>query len=317
MPEANDPPKHFEVAEDDVGRRLDRVVRKFLFDQSLGTIFAAIRRGDIRVNSRKVEGGYRIQLGDTISIPALLTPEPAAESSAAPAELPTWFRSSIVMENDNILAFDKPRGVLVHGSNSLDETVSVYLRQTRRSSLSFSPGPLHRLDRNTSGLVLFGKSVAGASRFSSLLRSRSVRKTYLALLEGNLERTQTWVDHLERDRLAHVSHRSTSGRAVKCVVAPLCTAGGATLALVTMESGFTHQIRAQAASNGFPLVGDGKYGARDRRQPYLLHALSIRLGYFDSVLGFRSLEAPLPESQEGRLEALFGARRLAAALDGV
>ena len=314
MSEMKDSHRQFTVAEDDVGRRLDRVARKFLSDQSLGTIFGAIRRGDIRVNSRRVDGGYRIQPGDRISIPSSITPTLSPTPAAEPTELPPWFAESIVLENDNILALDKPAGVLVHGPGSLDRSVGLYLHPTGRSSLSFTPGPLHRLDRHTPGLVLFSKSIAGATRFTSLLRSRSVRKEYLALLEGRLESPQTWTNLLERDRTARASRPSPVGRAVKCLVAPLCTGNGSTLALVTMETGFTHQIRAQAAANGHPLVGDGKYGARDRRHHYLLHARTIRLGYFDSILGFRSLDAPLPHAQAERLETLFGARLVARAL---
>ena len=77
-----------------------------------------------------------------------------------------------------------------------------------------------------------------------------------------------------------------------------------------METGFTHQIRAQAAANGHPLVGDGTYGARDRRHHYLLHARTIRLGYFDSILGFRSLDAPLPHRIAAPVVAAQAARQL-------
>lgn len=314
MSEVKDSHRDFTVAEDDLGRRLDRVARKFLASQSLGTILGAIRRGDIRVNSRRVAGGYRIQPGDRISIPVSIAPTTSPASAADRVALPLWFTDAIVLENENILAFNKPLGVLVHGQGSLERSVAEYLRPVDRGSLSFTPGPLHRLDRNTSGLVVFGKSIGGATRFSALLRSRSVRKEYLALLQGRLDRPQTWADRLRRDREAHTSRTSPEGRAVKCLVAPLCVADEATLALVTMESGFTHQIRAQAAANGHPLVGDGKYGARDHRPRYLLHARTIRLSYFDSVLGFRSIEAPLPEAQATRLRALFGAELLERAL---
>lgn len=314
MSEAKSSHRQFTVAHDDVGRRLDRVARKFLAEQSLGTIFGAIRRGDIRVNSKRVTGGYRIRPDDRISIPSSITPPARPASVSDPPELPAWFTGAIVLENENILALDKPAGVLVHGQGSLERSVTRYLRPAGRSSLSFTPGPLHRLDRNTSGLVLFGKSIAGATRFTSLLRSRSVRKEYLALLEGRLPRTQTWSDRLERDRDARASRSSPNGRPVKCLVAPLCASEEATLALVTMESGFTHQIRAQAAANGHPLVGDKKYGARGRERHYLLHARAIRLSYFDPVLGFRGLVAPLPDSQSTRLETIYGRRLLERAL---
>lgn len=314
MPKSNDHPNEYEVADDDVGRRLDRVVRKFLPEHSLGTIFGAIRRGDIRVNSGRVDGSYRISPGDRISIPVRMAPKTPRAGGTDSSVLPNWFRDSIIFENENVLALDKPPGILVHGPSSLERAVEGYLRPGRRNSLSFTPGPLHRLDRNTSGLVLFGKSIAGATRFTALLRSRSVGKEYLALLEGRLDRTETWSDNLERDRTTRTSVPSSTGRAVRSVVSPLCSSDEATLAVVSMESGFTHQIRAQAAANGHALVADGKYGARDRGQRYLLHARSIRLNYFDSILGFRSLDAPLHPDQEARLIALFGAKALGRVL---
>lgn len=306
----------FPVGEDDVGRRLDRVVRKFLPDHGLGRIFGAIRRGDIQVNSKRVGGDYRLQAGDTIGIVASLRSvrTVVVASSIRSIRLPAWFPGSILFENDNILAIDKPAGILVHGADSLETLVRAYLAPALKSSLSFRPGPLHRLDRNTSGVLLFGKSRVGAARFTALLKSRSVRKGYLVLLEGRLSRAEIWTDRLLRDRGTRSTVASRTGRDVQCEVSPLLSDGIVTLARVIMAGGFTHQIRAQASLNHHPLSGDAKYGGSPKANGYLLHAESMELGGPDSVLGFRKIDSPLPGAQRRRLEALFGRGRLKTAL---
>lgn len=303
--------EQFSTGRDDVGRRLDRVARKFLAGEPLGTVFGAIRRGDIRVNGRKVAGAYRIHEGDSVELRTGLLPE--TRIPPVPVS-PAWFEGTIVLENSNVLAVDKPAGLLTHGPGSLQELVTAYLAPKMAESLSFRPGPLHRLDRNTSGLVLFGKSTAGASRFTSLLRSHSVRKHYLALLEGALRDTMTWSDRLRRDEGSRRSNASREGRQVQCIVAPLCSSTRLTLVSVVMSSGFTHQIRAQAALHDHPLAGDIKYGSVRRGDSIILHAAGIALPYFDTVLGFRSLDAPLPPAVRGRLDGLFGASEVASAL---
>lgn len=311
MRERNESYDRYPTGPDDVGRRLDRVARKFLSEQPLGAVFGAIRRGDIRVNGAKVEGAYRIRHGDSVEIRSGLSTAPRRVTAGLP---PAWFHEAIVLENENILAMDKPAGLLTHGPRSLQTLVRDYLLPKSGPSLSFAPGPLHRLDRNTSGLVLFGKSTSGASRFTALLRSRSMQKRYLALLEGEISRTTTWTDRLERDSGRRTTRRSSEGREVQCIVRPLCTSGSATLVSIIMKSGFTHQIRAQAALHSHRLIEDAKYGAVRGTGGFVLHAGAIMLPYFDTVLGFRSLEAPLPAAVRRRLDSLFGASVVASAL---
>lgn len=312
MTSRDDSFRRFRIGKDDVGRRLDRVARKFLSGHSLGAVFGAIRRGDIRINSEKAKGDYRLKDGDELGVlqSMLLQPgnEASGKASAPPNSppMPPWFNASILIENENVLALGKPAGVLVHGDDSLNAAVRAYLHSSLPGSLSFAPGPLHRLDRNTSGVILFGKSLQGATRFSSLLRSHSIRKDYLALVEGSVEGQATWTNRLERDKTRKTTVQSESGRGVECRILPLCAAPRVSLILVSMESGFTHQIRAQAALNGHPLLGDRKYGARRASGHYLLHAWRLVLRYNDSVLGFRTLSAPIPENADKRLVDLFG-----------
>jgi 23S rRNA pseudouridine955/2504/2580 synthase len=152
----------------------------------------------------------------------------------------------------------------VHGGeDSLEALVRRRLAPTLAPSLSFRPGPLHRLDRGTSGIIVFSKTLAGAQAFSALLRRRLLVKRYLALLSGRLGRAETWDDPLARDRKSRVTHRAPAdgqGREALSRVTPLETRGDVTLALIEIRTGRTHQIRAQAALHGHPLSGDRKYG---------------------------------------------------------
>lgn len=314
MAERKNTHRTFAVGRDDVGRRLDRLARKFLNGIPLGMIYGAIRRGDIRVGGKKKRGDYRVQEGDHLEIRSTLLQRQAGKTShGATAPLPAWFTEAILFENDNLVAFNKPPGVLVHGQGSLQTHVLDYLREQLEESLSFVPGPLHRLDRNSSGLVLFGRSLTGASRFTTLLRSHAVTKGYLVLLSGKLVKQATWEDRLDRDTKAKKTGPSAVGRRVKCQVTPLLSRANSTLAVVSMQSGFTHQIRAQAAIHSHPLIGDAKYGSPDV-ETFLLHAAVLTLQDTDSILGFRTLTAPLPERALARLRSIFTEDELTAAL---
>ena len=314
MAESRHSHRTFDVGRDDVGRRLDRLARKFLADLPLGMIYGAIRRGGIRVNGKKRRGDYRVQEGDQLEIlPALAQGQAGQTIQREGASLPSWFTKALLFENENLLAFNKPPGVLVHGQSSLQTAVLEYLHGQLEGSLSFVPGPLHRLDRNSSGLVLFGRSLTGASRFTALLRSHAVTKSYLVLLSGRLTKQAKWEDRLDRDTKAKKTHPSPEGRPVECQVTHLLSRATCTLAVVSMQSGFTHQIRAQAAIHSHPLVGDAKYGSRAEGS-FLLHAATLTLRETDAILGFRTLTAPVPERSATRLRTSFTEGELSAAL---
>jgi 23S rRNA pseudouridine955/2504/2580 synthase len=301
----------FEAGSDDEGRRLDRLIRIMFPEASLSRIYRSIRRGDIRLNQKRAAVDSRIKTGDRITI-RKSSRLPAAGHSAAEQQdggAPSLSSSWIVFENAHILAINKPRGVLTHGPKSLNELVRAYQAREHRESLAFRSGPLQRLDRNTTGLALFSRSLYGARRFSALLRERKVLKTYLALLDGVLASEQVWTDVLVRDKASAVSRaaqRRQDGKIARTIVTPLARTDAVTLAACRPLTGRTHQIRVQAALHGHPLAGDRKYGGSQRSFGYILHALSIHLEQEESELGFRTLFAPLPEASRRRIDALVG-----------
>jgi 23S rRNA pseudouridine955/2504/2580 synthase len=222
-----------------------------------------------------------------------------------------------------LLVLNKPAGLAVHGpeEDALESLVRAYLAPTLPPSLSFKPGPLHRLDKHTSGIILFSKTLEGARGFSALLRERRIRKTYLALLEGILHRDETWEDLLVRTSgkslvLPGGSFPSGPLRGVEapknaltrvCPLAHSAGAGALTLARLELDTGRTHQIRVQAAAHSHPLAGDRLYGGAAQRGGFLLHAHTLELPGQSFPALVRRLEAPLPEYFRKRIKELFGA----------
>jgi 23S rRNA pseudouridine955/2504/2580 synthase len=277
--------REFTAGEDDGGRRLDRVARRLLAGIPLSAIHRAIRRGKIRINGVPASPEERVQPGDRLRIWTGLVADAALEIQALPLPPP-----AILLETPDILFVDKPAGLLVHdGAESLEARVRAYLAPSLAPSLSFVPGPLHRLDRNTSGVLAFSRTLRGARLFGEELEKGRVAKTYLALLSGTVLGMQTWSDSLVRDeatKTTFVVERKPEdqeggappARDALTRAFPLASSAGQSLVALRIETGRTHQIRSQAAAREHPLVGDVKYGAGPAAFPYLLHAWILEAG---------------------------------------
>ena len=326
----------FHPGVDDAGKRLDRVLRRMLPDIRLGEIFAIIRTGKVRINGRKVKGQHRLSASDVLQLERSLTPEVSATAKAS--QNPAKSASSgmyrplndgqiarsgtrsesphrtgddtrsladcIIFENEHLLCINKPRGITVHGPSSVHSWVKRYLSGRVQPSLSFRVGPLHRIDRNTTGVVFFSKSAIGARRFTSLMRRGVPRKVYLAVLNGSLRSPQVWEDMLVRDREAQRTEIADAGSRAITAVYPVLWTEHHTLALCTIQTGRTHQIRAQASYHGHPLVGDGKYSGGPGS--YALHALAFILPERDEELGFLHVYASPADSVVKTVDRLFG-----------
>jgi 23S rRNA pseudouridine955/2504/2580 synthase len=331
---------------DDGGRRLDRILRRALPDVPLSGIHRLLRKGRVLVDGKPAAAEDRIAAGALISIPDSATA--AAVASLGPQQRPQRSGTlplplDILAEDPDLLFINKPAGLAVHGAESLDELVRAYLANKTGPSLSFRPGPLHRLDKPTSGLIVFSKTLVGARSFSALLRAGQIAKRYLALVEGRIPGPAVWEDLLIRDRGERKTYRAgepacageakrarTRIRPLAHGTGPAGRRGGAenfSLILAELETGRTHQIRAQAAAHGFPLAGDTKYGGAFQSGGFLLHAWTLDLpagsgtedrgdGKDSTASGAASTEdrgekprrisAPLPEGFRRRIRELFG-----------
>jgi len=295
------------TGENDKGRRLDRILRKALPDCPLPLIHRLLRQGRVLVNGKPAKPQARLDCGDVVRIPSLKE----NDTPKAAAALPRLPPPEIIWQGSGLLAVNKPSGLAVHGPTtcsasgrinltSLDEIIRSYLAEKLPPSLSFKPGPLHRLDKPSSGIVVFSTSIEGARLFSSLLRERKVHKTYLAIVEGTVKKEEIWEDELIRDKemkktFISPSDSSASKNAVT-KIKPLANESGCSLILAEIATGRTHQIRAQAASHGHPLAGDRKYGGSGKGG-FFLHAW--KLDFLDI-----SIEAPIPDAFMKKLKTL-------------
>ncbi|MDR2375707.1 MAG: RluA family pseudouridine synthase [Treponema sp.] len=307
------------VMTDDAGRRLDRVLRKALPDIPLSRIHRLLREGRVLVDKQPQEAAFRVRTGQEIAVPVnplqngTQTMQTAGRHEPGPRAKTPRGVPLILYEDPDLLAVNKEAGVPVHGTGgSLDSLVQAYLDPKLPPSLSFRPGPLHRLDRPTSGIVVFSVSLSGARHFSALLQEGKIHKQYLALVEGRIDDSGSWEEPLLRDRENRRTIASADGKPARTAYSPLTwypggkkgDAGkpgdGYTLLLLEPETGRRHQIRSHAAIHGHPLAGDSSYGGRPlpnppppgeaQGPPFLLHAWKLLAPAL-----LPPLEAPVPE----------------------
>jgi 23S rRNA pseudouridine955/2504/2580 synthase len=285
---------------DDDGRRLDRLLRKALPELPLSAIHRLLRTRRVLVDGVPAGGDLRVRTGSTISVPGDFR-EPAVQAG------PGGGMPDIVWEGAGLLVLNKPRGIAAHGPGSLETQARAYLRDRLPRSLSFKPGPLHRLDKPTSGVIIFSASLAGARRVSALIRTGGIKKRYLALVDGILDSPAVWEDPLVRDHTRRKTLRAAGygGKAknARTRVFPLAVSSAHSLIMAETDTGRTHQIRAQAAARGHPLSGDIKYGGTFLEGGFLLHALSLE---FSGEGLPRTLEAPPPGAFLRRIREFFG-----------
>lgn len=297
--------KNFPTGENDVGRRLDAVLRRFLPTVSLSVLQRAIREGDIRIGGKKTTSDYRIAALDVVSIWERLLPEVRAPLAGPvmTARQPDW----VLFQSEDFFVVNKRSGELVQGDHTgdvaLDERVREVLLPKLTPSLGFRPGPLHRLDRPTSGIVVFSASLKGAQAFSAVLAAGETTKTYWALLQGRLTGEHRVDSALERDEETLTTQLAADGKPAVSVFRPLWSGTMVTLVEVLIETGRTHQIRAHAASMGFPLAGDSKYGGTKgpsaAPRPWFLHAQRLECSLFPA------LEAPVDQATVNFLQKTY------------
>ena len=204
--------KTFKAGKDDDGRRLDKVLRRFLSGENLSSLYKSLRKGLIKVNGKKCPGEFRLSEGDEIKVADfLLPPQVQANeknenySPRESSEKESKFIESItIFKNESLLILNKPYDIPIQPSSSskgasLAEIVEKdYEISHKNTSLSFRTGPLHRLDRKTTGLIAFSQNLEGAKWFSEKIKSHEIQKVYLALLEGKLTEKAVWEENIQK-----------------------------------------------------------------------------------------------------------------------
>ncbi|MBF1304941.1 MAG: RluA family pseudouridine synthase [Oribacterium sinus] len=312
------------ISQNEKEQKLLKLLQKYFKGQADSFLYKMLRKKNILLNGKKADGKEILQLGDTVqlyfseeSLGKLLQERESTEK-----ELWTQkWQSAILYEDNHCILFNKPVGLLSENDGSSSFSVNSlllsYMRTkgelSKEQEKSFRPGIANRLDRNTSGIIIFGKSLGGLQAFAKLLQSHDLEKKYYALVYGDFQKTGLQEHFLEKDKGQNKALESERGKRVKSAFEKLAcvesSVGPLSLLSAQIFTGKTHQIRTQLSLLSHPIVGDDKYGdtrknARLRKtlplSYQLLHAYSLRFPKLPESSVLFSLSekcffAPLPK----------------------
>lgn len=311
------------VTSNEAGQRFDKLLAKYLNEAPKSFLYKMLRKKNIVLNGKKATGNEKLVVGDSVKL--FLADETIEKFSKVQIQKTNW-KPDIIYEDDNVIFINKPVGMLSQkaeaGDESLVEHLISYLLDTKQLEAAdlrkFRPSICNRLDRNTSGLVAAGKSLAGLQEMGALFKTRSLRKYYRCIVKGEIREKKYIKGYLKKDEALNkvaVTELETEGSLpIETEYMPLATNGQYTLLEVHLVTGRTHQIRAHLASQGYAIVGDYKYGERALNEKLkskyglknqLLHAYRLEMpkceGALANISGKHFL-APLPKQFQHILE---------------
>lgn len=301
-----------EVGEEALGQRIDNFLLRTCKGVPKSHIYRILRSGEVRVNKGRIGPDYRLQAGDAVRIPPIRVA--TSQSQGGPAMIPAR-EFNIAFEDEALLVIDKPAGTAVHGGSGVSFGVIEQLRRQRPEARMLELA--HRLDRETSGLLIVAKKRSVLTRLHDAFRDGAINKRYLALVSGR------WTNVLQHVRFSLLKYLTTEGerrvsvspegKEAHSIVRLLARWENFSLVEVELKTGRTHQIRVHLAHLGFPIAGDDKYGdfslnknlQKSGLKRMFLHA--AKLNFVHPLTGETTvLEAPLPEdlrSFQNRLDA--------------
>jgi 23S rRNA pseudouridine955/2504/2580 synthase len=296
-----------EVGEEGEGQRIDNFLLRVCKGVPKSHVYRILRSGEVRVNKGRIGPDYRLSIGDVVRMPPIRLALPSAVTEVPPREF------VVVLEDEALLIIDKPAGVAVHGGSGVSFGVIEQLRKARPEAKFLELA--HRLDRETSGLLILGKKRMALARLHDMFRDGAIAKRYLALVRGR------WCNVLQHVRLpldkymTEEGERRVSvaagGKEAHTIVRLVARWENFSLVEVELKTGRTHQIRVHLAHLGFPLAGDEKYGDfslnRELQKAGLkrmfLHAAKLSFAHPLSTAPVQ-LEAALPTELRRFLERL-------------
>ncbi len=291
-------------------QKLIRYLTRYLSEASTGFCYKMLRKKNILLNDKKATGDEILSAGDIVRL--YLSEETLAKFHPERKEIPqdTDILLQILYEDDDIIAAVKPAGILSQKAKpedvSINEVLLHYVKSKEETG-SFVPSVANRLDRNTSGIILFGKTLTGSRKLADIIRERRVEKYYYTIVSGVVDAPCSCESYLIKDEKKNLSTVLTEevwknhplkdfAKKIKTSYVPISSNGSYTVLKVKLETGKSHQIRAQLSKLGHPLVGDHKYGGSTALIHHqLLHAGLIIFpagSYKEERLVIR---APLPD----------------------
>ena len=312
------------IEKNEAGQRLDKFLAKYMNEASKSFFYKMMRKKNITLNGKKCEGNEKLAEGDVVKL--FLAEDTIEKFSSVQVQEVKKVDLDILYEDDEIILVNKPAGMLSQKAKETDESLVEYLidyllgsgKLTESGLRAFRPSVCNRLDRNTSGIVAAGKSLAGLQMLSGVFKDRSIHKYYQCLVSGEIRDVKTVDGWLLKDEkknqvriLTDVEAKRFGGRdgdeepkRIQTKYEPIATDGRFTLLKVTLLTGRSHQIRAHLASLGHPIVGDSKYGGVSKVNPsgrtvkyQLLHSYRLefpKLAEPFAYLSGRVFEAPMP-----------------------
>lgn len=305
--------RHERIDDAAAGQRIDNYLLRLAKGVPKSHVYRIVRSGEVRVNGRRVQQTYRLQEGDEVRIPPIRIAEPT-RSAPAPAGKPL----PVVYEDDALLVIDKPSGKAVHGGSGVSYGVIEQLRVQRPELRMLELA--HRLDRETSGLLIVAKKRSALTALHDMMRAGSVEKRYLTLVPGH------WTNAMQHVRAPLYKYLTPEGerrvrvaedgKPAHSIVRLVRRWRDYSLLEVELKTGRTHQIRVHLAHLGFPLCGDDKYGdfALNKQlegeglRRMFLHAALLRFAHplSGAALSFAS---PLPDDLQSFIERLDAAEK--------
>ena len=297
------------IDEDRDGQRIDNFLAGRLKGVPRSLVYRILRTGEVRINGRRAKPDTRLSAGDEVRIPPVRVAERAEPDRPASAQM-NRIEEAIVHEDREFLVLDKPSGVASHGGSGISFGAIELLRASRpRDTLEL----VHRLDRDTSGVLVFARKRSALTALQTVIREGRATKHYLALLHGHLAQARITVDQPLRKSILQGGERMVrvdeAGKPSVSHLIRLESFADATFCEVAIETGRTHQIRVHAAHVGHAVAGDEKYGERAFNQAMRKHGLKrlfLHAARFEFEIGERryAFSAPLPPELRKVLDSL-------------